>query len=194
MLEPISWQAFFTTIAIILGGYYAIATLLLYRTEIGNFFKPRNPGQSNIETSPHKSAPIESNDIMGGVRHVDNRRHPALRVELTNSDDLTIARSREDEEPVSVIDPVEEILKTDFNTIQTEINALGEIAAQSTREESASLFKTLLSNYPQFVGTAFQPKISQVIHDACRRDSAHQFSVHEIDTWWVTTGTNSQTP
>lgn len=185
MLESISWQEFFTTVAVLLGGYYAITTLLLYGSEIINIFKQRNSNLSVRDARQDQSDSNESNDLMGSVRYENNRQQSVPREEVTDAYDLNVLRSNEDEEPVSIVDVAEESLKNDFATIQAEINSLAEIGFQSTKEESISLFKTLLSNYPQFIGTSYKQQISEIIHDSCKKTCQFHFEFNEINSWWT---------
>jgi hypothetical protein len=190
MLESISWQEFLTTIALILGGYYAITTLLLYSREITNIFKS---GQSNTstDTKTDQTDSGESHDLMGGVRFEHSRQQDVPREETTEADALHVAPPHDVEEPVSVIDLQEEALRNDLVSIQAEVKSLAEIISLGTKEEVISLFKTLLSNYPQFIGTSFQPQISQFIYDSCIETTTHQFDPQKINSWWTDPETDS---
>lgn len=180
MLESISWQEFFTTIALLLGGYYAISVLLLFSSEIANFFKSKPQGvsvggQPNSESQPN---------LMGGVRIEKSTQQELLREEVSNSEELQVA-TQDYEEPINSVDLAMESLQNDFSSISAEIQSLVEIASQRTKGESVSLFKTLLSNYPQFIGTPFQQQITQLISDSCREVSSHPFDLIEVNSWWI---------
>lgn len=184
MLESISWQEFLTTVALLLGGYYAITTLLLYSREITNIFKQgkRNP---SLDTKSDQTGLSESHDLMGGVRYENSELQTVPREETTEADALDVAPLQEVEEPVNVIDLQEEALTNDLVTIKNEITSLAEIIPLGTKDEAFSLFKTLLSNYPQFIDTSFQTQISQFIYDSCMKTNTHQFDPHEINSWWT---------
>lgn len=190
MLTSISWQDFFLIVAILIGGYYGIITLLLYWVEITNIFKQRRSTRSSQDTRQDQAGTNES-DLMGGVRYESSKTQLAPRESTTNSDELAVAPSQEVEEPFNVIDIEEESLTNDFATLQAEINSLAEIASLSTREESTSLFKTLLSNYPQFIGNHYQQSASQCIYDSCKEFCLHHFELNEITTWWTNQEDNS---
>ncbi len=184
MLESISWQEFLTTVAIILGGYYAITTLLLYSREITNSCK-QGKSSTSLDTKADQTGSSESNDLMGGARYEKSRQQEVLREETTEVDTLDLAPQQDVEEPVNVIDLQEEALTNDLVTIKDEIKSLAEIIPLGTKEEAISLLKTLLSNYPQFIGTSFQPQISQFIYDSCVETNTHQFDPQEINSWWT---------
>ncbi len=180
MLESISWQEFFKTIAILLGGYYAISMLLLFSSEITNFFNSKQQGVSEGGQPHSESQP----SLMGGVRIERSAQQEFLREEVSNSDELQIA-SQEYEEPINSVDLAAERLQNDFYSISAEIQSLVEIASQSTKEESGALFKTLLSNYPQFIGTPFQQQVNELISDSCKEVSGHPFDLMEVNSWWT---------
>ncbi|MBX2896830.1 MAG: hypothetical protein KF763_15395 [Cyclobacteriaceae bacterium] len=181
MLESISWQEFLTTVALLLGGYYAITTLLLYSREITNFFNPRK-SVGSTDTRSDQSDSLES-QLLGSVR-LESAQQEIPREESTDSDAWEVAAPKDEEETIAVVDLQEESLKKDLVTIQAEISSLAEIVSLGTREEAISLFKTLLANYPQFSGTPFRPPISQFIHESCEQVNTHQFDLSEINSWW----------
>lgn len=187
MFETISWQEFFTTLAVILGGYYAISVLLLFSSEITRFFKSKpkdltDPVKQQLESTSESA-------LMGGVRFERTSQRELLREEISTSEELQVA-TQEDEEPITVIDLEQESLQSDFTSITNEVKSLAEIASQSTREDSAALFKTLLSNYPQFIGTPFQHRVSQLICDSCREVQTHAFDLKEVNSWWTDSDIN----
>ncbi len=128
---------------------------------------------------------------MGGVRYEKSRLQEVPREETTEADALDVAPPLDVEEPVNVIDLQEEALTNDFVAIQAEVKSLAEIISLGTKEEAISLFKTLLSNYPQFIGTSFQLQISQFIYDSCIETNTHQFDTQEINSWWTDPETDS---
>ncbi|HRE67723.1 MAG TPA: hypothetical protein PLM56_05675 [Cyclobacteriaceae bacterium] len=184
MLESISWQEFFTTIAVLLGAYYAITVLLLFSSEITNLFKPRTSIASGKESQSGQPDSENSHDLMGSVRFDTSREQKLPREEVTTADELDVVQLQEAEEPVDVIDLQDEALTNDLITLQAEIKSLAEIISLGTKEEAVSLFTTLLSNYPQFVGTFFQHQISQLIYDSCKETGTHHFDLQEISAWW----------
>lgn len=184
MLESISWQEFFTTIAVLIGSYYAITVLLLYSREITSIFKRETLKAPGTSTQTDQTDSDGSHDLMGSVRFDTSREQELPREEVTTADELDVVPLQEVDEPVDVIDLQDEALTNDLITLQAEIKSLAEIISLGTKEEAVSLFTTLLSNYPQFVGTSFQQQISQLIHDSCKETGTHHFDRQEISTWW----------
>lgn len=187
MLESISWENFLTTVAVLLGGYYAITILLLYGREITSLFKQRIPGQTK---ATDQDASTKSDDLMGGVRYQRSEEQITIREEVSTAEELQVS-SHEQEEPITAVDLLEESLANEFIVIQAEINSLVEIAANDTKEKGVSLFKTLLSNYPQFIGTPYQQQISQLICDLCNENNTHHYDLPEINSWWTDPATTS---
>ena len=190
MLESISWQEFLTTVAFILGCYYAITTLLLYSREITFIFK-QGKSSTSLDTKADQTDSPVSHNLMGGVRYEKSRLQEVPREETTVADALDVAPPMDVEEPVNVIDLQEELLTNDLVSIKDEITSLAEIIKLGTKEEAISLFKTLLSNYPQFIGATFQPQIPQFIYHSCIDTNTHQFDLHEINSWWTDPETDS---
>lgn len=184
MLESISWQEFFTTIAVLLGSYYAITVLLLYSSEITSIFKRGTLKAPGTSTQTDQTDSGGSHDLMGSVRFDTSREQELPREEVTTADELDVVQSQEAEEAVDVIDLEDEALRNDLITVQSEIKSLAEIISLGTKEEAVSLFTTLLANYPQFIGTSFQPQISQLIYDSCTETGTHHFDLSEISAWW----------
>jgi FtsZ-interacting cell division protein ZipA len=191
MLESISWPEFISTITLTIGGYYVITLLLLYSSEITNFFKQKKLTPSGTETKSVQNDSNESDNLMGSVRYQNLAAQNLPREETANAEDLHVALSQEDEEAISAIDVAEEHLKNDLASIQPEISSLIEVISQRSKEESISLFKTLLSNYPQFIRTTYQQQLSQMIYDFCKKAGPHHFELSEINSWWTEPGVTS---
>jgi hypothetical protein len=185
MLESISWQQFISTITLLIGGYYVITVLLLYSSEITNFFKQKKLTPSGTETRSGQNDSNESDDLMGSVRYENRAAQIVPREEIANAEDIDVVLSHEDEEAISVVDVGQEQLKEDLASIQLEIHSLIDVISERSKEESISLFKTLLSNYPRFIGTAHQHELSQMIYNSCKKAGQDHFELSEIDSWWI---------
>jgi FtsZ-interacting cell division protein ZipA len=185
MLESISWQEFISTIVLLIGGYYLITILLLYSTEINNFFKQKKLTPSGTETKSDQNDSNESDNLMGSVRYENRAAQTVSREETANAEDIDVVLSHEDEEAISAVDVGQEQMENDLASIQLEIHSLIEVLSERSKEESISLFKTLLSNYPRFIGTSHQQQLSQMIYDACKEAGPDHFELSEIDSWWT---------
>lgn len=197
MLDSISWQEFFTTVALLIGGYYFITLLLLYGSDITSTFKQKKLDDPGGEIQASHNDSNESNGLMGGV-HFENRNEQNVPLEeITSAEEIQTVLSQEDEDPVNAVDPAVENLKNDFINIKREINSLVEIVSQGSKEESIPLFRILLFNYPQLINSVYQEQVTQFIHDACKRTCQFHFDLNEINSWWteskVTPSDNQQT-
>lgn len=192
MLESISWQEFISTITLLIGGYYLITVLLLYGGEISHFFKQKTLRSSGTETKSRQNDLNESGDLMGRVRYESRAAQTDPRADTTNAEDIHVALTPEEEEAIFVVDPAEEQLRNHVASIQLEISSLIQVIPQRGKEEIISLFKTLLSNYPQFLGTTYQEKVSGFIHQACKEAGPHHFEPGEISSWWAESETTSK--
>jgi len=90
---------------------------------------------------------------MGEGRYEKNSQQEIQRDETTTADALEVAPSRAFEEPVSVTDLPDEMLRNDLITLQAEIKSLAEIISSARRIWLFHNFKTRLSNYPEFFDT-----------------------------------------
>src|SRR5690242_17654974 len=99
MVQSISWSAFLLGISSIILGYYTLLGLLLYSSEIIEFFRarrrvspaPQNSEQSNLITS----------ELLGSVRP-DSFREPVSREESVAAENLIVV-SEESGEPVAIV-------------------------------------------------------------------------------------------
>lgn len=185
MFESISWQEFISTITLLIGGYYLVTVLLLYGSEIGNFFKQKTLTPSGTETKSRQNDSNEADGLMGSVRYESRAAQTDPREDTANAEDIHVALTQEEEEAIAVVDLAEEQLKNLVASIQLEISSLVQVIPQRSKEESVVLFRTLLSNYPQLIGTAHQQQVSQMIYDSCKETTPHHFEPGEINSWWT---------
>lgn len=184
MLDSISWQEFFTTVALIAGGYYVITFLLLYSDEITKIFTQKRSNHSTAELKSNQLYSNELNDLMGGVRYENREQQSVPREDVASTEELHFVSDENDEEVIHSVDLVEERHENEFKKLVEEISSLIEIVSQGSKEESIPLFKTLLANYLQLIGTAYQEKASQHILHACNETCQFHFEISEINSWW----------
>src|SRR5690606_2173350 len=102
MFNSISWQEFFYTVALVVGGYYIITILLLYSSELANIFKQKKRNFTNGEVSQDQTSSNDLNDLMGAVRYVAPRELNVPREEQISSENIIAVPSKEPEEPIEV--------------------------------------------------------------------------------------------
>lgn len=183
MFTSFSWWDFFSATAVVLGIYYFLSILLLYRNTYCSFFKRGKI--SDMLSNKEQSDSNELHELMGDVRYEPNPHQMIQHKALVNADTLIVADSPAEEEEIVVVDLEAEALRNDFTILSREIQPLLELAYPSGKEASIPLFKTLLSNYTHFVGTSYQEKISLLIFNSCQQADQHLFSLQEIHSWWT---------
>jgi hypothetical protein len=191
MFNSISWQDFLTAIMIVVGGYYAITTLLLYSTEITSIFKQKQPKQITSEVAEDQKDSIESNDLMGKVKYETEVQVP--REKSISVEELQVLSSDEHEEAVTTSSANHSdtlIIGTIADLLQ-EIKALAGVVKDSSKEEAVPLFKSLLSRYPQLAGTNYREAVSVFLYDSCKQQCEFDLEPNEINSWWPTTGNTS---
>lgn len=185
MLDSISWQEFFATVALIAGGYYVITFLLLYSGEITKIFTQKRSNHSTAELKSNQLDSNELNDLMGGVRYQNREEQNVPREDVRSAEELKFVSSDMDLEVFHAVDLIDEQHQNEFQKIIEEINSLVEVISEGNKEESILLFKTLLANYPQLIGTAYQERVSDHIFHACIKACQFHFELDEINSWWT---------
>lgn len=197
MLESISWQEFISTIAFLIGGYYAITALLLYSSEITNIFKQKKLNLTNANVRENQTDSNESIELMGSVKYGRRQSQNVPREEKSETESLSVATAQEPEEPITAAttSEAEEAMLKSVSTLLEEINTLTEIVAVGSKDECAELFRTLLSNYPELFHTTHEPEITAFIYNSCKEHCEFQIELSEVKTWWPqqeNTGVNNQ--
>ena len=182
MFNSISWQEFLTAISLIVGGYYAITTLLLYGAEITSIFKQKKSNSIDQEVSEDQNDSNESNDLMGKVKYETGVNVPHENV--IESSELNVAQAKEAEEPIISIDPREAMMASFATVLQEEIATLVSEFSASPEGEIILVFKSLLSVYPQLVRTPHKDSLSLLICDSLKATSAFHPELSEINSWW----------
>jgi len=179
MLKSISWQEFFFFITTLIIIYYACSLLLFYHQEILQLLRGKQRSSTDHKSTSQSPQP---NPLIGPVRFSDETARP-VRDEL-RTEELQLA-TQEPEEAMTVADPEAEKLQQDLTEILDQIESLAQVTIQTPTIELQTLYKTLLSNYPGFVGTTHQANISQAITETLSQHG-HTITTDEVLSWWPT--------
>lgn len=180
MFESISWQEYLSAMSLIIGGYYVIITLLFFSSEITSIFKQGKLDFSVQRTNAHQ---IDSSDLVGRVRYESEEQH-THREEKLEVEQLTFVSNREGEEAIDVLDTADDHKNAAFDNIKEEILALSQVVQEVGKEESISLFQSLLSRYPQFYGSDSQEEVNLIIYNSLLKNERFQIDTTEIISWW----------
>lgn len=178
MLKSISWQEFFFFITTLIIIYYVCSLLFFYHQEILQMLRGKQHSTDDRSPSPKP----QPNPLIGPVRFSDETVRP-VRDEL-RTEELKLS-SQEPEEAMAVADPEAEKLQQDLTQMLDQIESLAQVTIQTPAIELQTLYKTLLSNYPGFVGTTHQANISQAITETLSQHG-HNFTTDEVQSWWPT--------
>lgn len=189
MFQSISWQEFLTAISLIVGGYYAITTLLLYGDEITSIFKQEKSKSIELEVSEDQNDSNESNDLMGKIKCETGVNVPHENV--IEASELNVQEAKEADEPITSIDPREAMMAGFASVLQEEIETLVTEFSASAEGEIILVFKSLLSVYPQLVRTPYKASLSLLICDSLKANSAFHPELNEINSWWPQVAANS---
>jgi len=182
MFNSISWQEFLSATALLVGGYYLIVTLVLYRNEIANIFNQKKSKNINEDVSDKQSDSNESNSLMGGIKYESLTQENVSREQLSATEEISFAPLEEADEPIDAT--LNNAINRFVSTLLTEIESLLEAVAKEDKVETVTFFKALLSNYPQLIATDYQDEISQHIYDALRQTSEFHLELNEVKSWW----------
>ncbi len=180
MLQSISWLEFFTTIGLIVGGYYVITGLLLYSKEIGSFLKNKSRRSPFDQSSP---TPLQQTDQLVGVAKTESFNGIGLREVTISAEEVSVSESQVAEEPIDVTS-ITVTVEDDVASLTSEIEALVRIVSHSSRDESLPLFQSLISRYSSLVDTDHVESLSQLLHDKVSEHCNFQIDVDEIRGWW----------
>jgi hypothetical protein len=156
MFNSISWQEFLTTLAIALGVYYVITSLLPYGSEITNFFKQTKSNKTDHGDREGQSDPNETNDLVGKIRYEVDEIVP--REKNISAEDIQVHSSNENEEAISssATDHSDTLIIGTIANLLQEIKVLTDVVKDSSKEEAVTLFKTLLSSHSKLATTHFK--------------------------------------
>jgi len=184
MFNSISWQEFLSTIGVIVGGYYTITTLLLFSEEIKSIFKQKE--QKSIETDARddQNDSNEFIDLMGTVKYETSVNVPHEK--YVGTDEIRTQPLKEIEEPIDQVTPISpDILITkSVAELLREVKTIVTELSRGSREEIASIYRSLLQNYPHLIGTNYQEEINLFIKDSLSTNTSHSFTPDEIKSWW----------
>lgn len=185
MFNSISWEEFLSAIGVIVGGYYAITTLLLYSEEIKSIFSQRQRKVIGNDTSDDQNDSNESIDLMGSVKYETAVNVPHEKV--VESEEINAQPLKEIEDAIDevIVNTPDVLIAKSVAELLREIRAVITELSQGSREEIISIYQSLLQRYPQLTGTNYQEEISQFIYDSLSTNTTHSFTLDEIKSWWT---------
>src|ERR1700755_1189117 len=99
MFNSITWESFLYAGILLVVGYYAITTLLLYNQEIIAWFRPK-PLALTTSTTTDEDTEIDRSLVMGLVSKEEDWLQK--RTALVDSEDIVVAEEPTDEIPETV--------------------------------------------------------------------------------------------
>jgi hypothetical protein len=174
MFKTISWQDFLTGIAAILGAYYVVSILLLYSRDAYRWIITRNKYDK-----PDDNRSRSSSNVMGGIKTDPPRKHQ----QSVDAQDLIVGDADKKENQNQ-----DSLLVGSVSDLLHEVKVLAQVIKESggSKDEGVPMFQSLLSNYPQLIGTRYQESISIFIHQHCNSESVFEVDLNEVTSWWPT--------
>lgn len=173
MLNSISWSEFLTFAALLIAVYYAITVTTYYRTEITAWFRKKE--------QPINNKVGQFSTLMGATKP-----EPSILIlkQLISAEDLLVNAAPE-EELHSASDPI--IIGTIADLLQ-ESKILAKTIAQNntSSDECAALFHSMLQHYPQLNNSTYKNPISISLYHTCKNEAGIEYSLEQINTWWPT--------
>lgn len=177
MFQSISWVAFGTVIGLILLGYYLIAGLLLYSSEIKRFFKRRAPARGAGLKITHSVFPAEP--LMGAVK-AGPSPEPVPREANVDAAELVVSESTIAEEPENMVATGS---LSDEQVLQGEVMTLIDALSTVSRDEVVALFGALFSRYAHLSDPVSRDRISRSVCEGCK-SHGFPFEMAEVKSWW----------
>jgi len=188
MLESISWQDFFTTLAILVGTYYLVTSLLLYNKELVSLVRKKSLPTTQQEL-PIKNLSGANQNLMGEIRY---NSPMTTKENIVESQELAFkSDNREEEEVITKTNSTEALLVGTIADLLQELKTLINIVSHNTMEESSPLFRAILTNYPQLVGSHYQEAISLFIYATTKEQCEFTLELDQIKSWWPSTNTSN---
>lgn len=187
MFNSITWESFLYAGVLLVGGYYAITTLLLYSQEITAWFRPKPLAFTTTSTTTDEETTINRSPVMGSVSKEEDWLQK--RTALVDSEDIVVDEETIDELPETITAPGEsDLLNGSVADLTNEITALLNMAAEynSSKEEVSSLFIALFERYPHLKGTTYAQAINKLICEKGKTNPAFNFNPLEVRSWWET--------
>jgi len=181
MFNAITWENFFTTVLLVVGGYYFITSVLLYHSEISNWFKSKVQPASPPLTAPGTA----NNDIVGPAAPEENRQ--TRKSSFVSAEDVLVTAGTSEEFPDTIQTPGEsELLTGTVEDLMEEIKTLLELAHeyQSSKEECAALFTSLFERYSHLKGTAYESAVNRHVHEEGKSKFSFDVQLLEVRSWW----------
>ena len=160
-----------------------ITVLLLFSGEIKSIFTQKQLKAITSEELEDQNDSNESIDLMGKVKYETLVNVP--HENAVDSQEIETQPPREAEESIQakVLSP-EALLVGSVADLLEEIKIVLSELTTGSKEEIASIFQSLLSRYPQLIGTNYQEEINLFLLDALATHSAYGFELNEIKSWW----------
>lgn len=187
MFHSISWQEFFYAITVLIGGYYVIATLLLYSSELTKLLNQKNRNFTKSDVQRDQTGSNSPNDLMGAVRYEAPRELSVPREEQVSSEDIVAtANKAEPEEPIQVAQDSspDEILAQAVEEVKAGIKTIITSDPGCSKADLITLFHALLSHYPQLGGSIHRVEIHDYIITSCYEHFEFELQPDEILALW----------
>lgn len=184
MFSSITWESFLVTVLVLVGGYYCIATLLLYHKEITSFFKQKQTPPSEQEHPTETDEP-ESNSLIGSISHEESWLNQ--RSSLVNTEEIVFDEAESTEIPEEIAESgKQDLLTGSVADLMEEIKTLLQLVKEcgSNKEECASLFQPLFQRYPHIKNTSYQAAINRHICEESKSQFSFNIEPLDVRSWW----------
>lgn len=181
MFNSISWEIFLTTIVVIVGGYYGISTLILYRRELVAWI--RSCSKQSIMPAIAEAHSAGTSSMMGSVN--EESENLVHRFSTVDTAELTVGEDDVPDEPIRVhnlTDPLIGVMYDLLSEARMLIRLIG--GQKSGLQECEELFRSLLLRYPQLRKTDHQGGVSLYIVQAFDSELHFSLTMDQVNGWW----------
>lgn len=183
MLSSISWKEFITALLALVGIYYAIALLILYRKELIALISRRS-GMKN--EAAFASTSSDTHSMMG--KTVEDNHPASSHMTHENAEAIVYAPSDElpDEVGSSDFEQQQLILSGQLSELIDGIKTTcSDIARHEVdRPQALTMFNQLLSRYPRLKESLYRESITDYIYSMTQPPFTAPLSMQDIQRAW----------
>lgn len=174
MFKSISWQEYIVVMSVAAGCYYAVIIILFYTKDIAARLK--GGSVSSRPSSPGKSSPSDHN-LMGPIQNPIAPPRPVKQTSIAAAE-VEVAETVNPITDESDLTPADELIH--------EIRNLFQIMKEGDPSQEAYLknIKTLLSQYPQLLGTDDHTRVTQTIIEVLKTKHNVVLSTEVVEQLW----------
>jgi len=164
MINNVSWQGYWTSIALITAGYYLFIYLFYFRSDFKIFLNRKSQGENNVQFTSVSNFQTKGNLVP------NSNQQPFL---FNESGDFETPPKESDEYMVYAC--------------MDEITAYFEAVIKTTceKEKLINSLQLLLQKYPAIKNSQYKESLTNVIVTQCENRCSIHLSAEDVESLWL---------